>query len=878
MPAQAKSSSSRTRFAAEAERHEQPHRAARQRVAYDLNSPVNASFSNRVKTTPAGEAAAKVWLAGPTGGAWRSWIRRNPNVGGGGGRNDGGDESRAGTRPFLRSMTRQMSTYLRKSNLIDSLIIGGGGKSKADMADFDVHAVADMARATADAQHLRPQTARWFLVSPYGRHVAVWDAFTSFVLLCISIFTPFEVAFLQAATSPLDPLFLIARFVDLIFLVDMGLQFVLMIPKEGGNGKLETEWGTIAAAYLHPFRGWFLLDAFALAASSFDFVPLAQRSQQNSELSAFRAVRILRLVKLARLLKASQRLKEWSVKVAMPRSTLTILSCWVECLFVMHWFSCVLGLLAGLPDSPLDSWLATHGFCTPREELDSYVSGALVRGYECVPIGSRYMQCFWWSAGMLMGAPISLSPNKGPYARHFSGDEDSGQVDNLTLFTTTEQVFVIVLKTITAFEWVTVLARFVQVYNNLDPDTRDFRAGWDALNRFINYFKVAETDALELRRYYIERSEMAKAKSRKRVMNDFSPHLAEKFVWKLNKGWLMRVPCFSLVVDRLLQRPDSGMERYLVKVALAMQPEVYVPTERPPALRLYIVTSGVALHRGRKKAQGDSWGAEDVLMKGRSAEKCFRALAVTYLHTLWIGVETFEALAGSHREAFSLTKLWAVIHAAGDMLLQELRAEKGSRTPVTIGNREGEVPPADLERKINRGALRVVFKRSAHGQRELNSDGKPLYTFKHRCIDLDASGYELTREAGADGMRPVYRLRPVEKKALAFLAGEGRRPSTATTPLAAAGGASPTVTCPSRPTSPSSFLSRVKSKEVATNDSATALSSQLSTLTSRFQKHAESHQAMALDLAALAANVEAFARRSAPAQKVLSPGASSLSA
>ena len=44
-------------------------------------------------------------------------------------------------------------------------------------------------------------------------------------------------------------------------------------------------------------------------------------------------------------------------------------------------------------------------------------------------------------------------------------------------------------------------------------------------------------------------------------MNEFSPQLAEKFVWKLNKDWLMRVPCFSLVVERLLQRPESGMER-----------------------------------------------------------------------------------------------------------------------------------------------------------------------------------------------------------------------------------------------------------------------------------------------------------------------------
>ena len=34
-------------------------------------------------------------------------------------------------------------------------------------------------------------------------------------------------------------------------------------------------------------------------------------------------------------------------------------------------------------------------------------------------------------------------------------------------------------------------------------------------------------------------------------MNDFSPYLAEKFVWKFNKDWLVKVPCFALITERL---------------------------------------------------------------------------------------------------------------------------------------------------------------------------------------------------------------------------------------------------------------------------------------------------------------------------------------
>ena len=35
------------------------------------------------------------------------------------------------------------------------------------------------------------------------------------------------------------------------------------------------------------------------------------------------------------------------------------------------------------------------------------------------------------------------------------------------------------------------------MYNNLDPDTKAFNSGWDALNRFVKYFNVNTADARE---------------------------------------------------------------------------------------------------------------------------------------------------------------------------------------------------------------------------------------------------------------------------------------------------------------------------------------------------------------------------------------------
>ena len=51
--------------------------------------------------------------------------------------------------------------------------------------------------------------------------------------------TPFEISFLAGATSFLDPLFLLNRVVDLLFLFDMGVQFMLAYPSTSAALELD---------------------------------------------------------------------------------------------------------------------------------------------------------------------------------------------------------------------------------------------------------------------------------------------------------------------------------------------------------------------------------------------------------------------------------------------------------------------------------------------------------------------------------------------------------------------------------------------------------------------------------------------------------------
>ena len=239
----------------------------------------------------------------------------------------------------------------------------------------------------------------------------------------------------------------------------------------------------------------------------------------------------------------------------------------------------------------------------------------------------------------------------------------------------------------------------------------------------------------------------------------------------------MKVPCFSLVVERLISKPQSGMERFLVKVALAMQPAVFVPTERPPAQRLYIVTAGVALFRGKKLKRGDSWGAEDVLLRSRSLGKSHRAVATTYLHALWVGASTFDELreyGHEFREAYMLVKLWATIYATGEAMVEGYRRNQKVKQ-ITIGDGPKQVSVAVLEQKINAGSAKVIALKSESGEQLVNAEGRDLFVFKYPTVNLD--GWEIVKEllpaSDPSGKPFVYRVQPSAAKRYATAATDG---------------------------------------------------------------------------------------------------------
>ena len=144
----------------------------------------------------------------------------------------------------------------------------------------------------------------WFLINPSAsRWLKYWDGVVGIALIFTAIVTPCEVALLE---SQFDVLFLVNRSIDAAFVLDILLQFVLMVPQQDGGllehatgGLIISPW-LIARRYL---RGWFAIDLASVVVSAFDIVAVFGDLGAGSsvgKLKLLRVLRALRLIKVAR--------------------------------------------------------------------------------------------------------------------------------------------------------------------------------------------------------------------------------------------------------------------------------------------------------------------------------------------------------------------------------------------------------------------------------------------------------------------------------------------------------------------------------------------------------------------------------------------------
>ena len=151
-----------------------------------------------------------------------------------------------------------------------------------------------------------------------------------------------------SASGCVDVWFVINRLLDIVFLIDMALQFCVVYQQASDRAAdKDAMWVTERRKIVrHYLLGWFPLDVLSIAPSVFDIIPIVEAAQQaaacgtsnvSEKLSGFRVIRAMRLIKLVRLVRASRLLSRWQARIGLSHSAITSLRIFTLVLVSAHW-------------------------------------------------------------------------------------------------------------------------------------------------------------------------------------------------------------------------------------------------------------------------------------------------------------------------------------------------------------------------------------------------------------------------------------------------------------------------------------------------------------------------------------------------------------
>lgn len=520
---------------------------------------------------------------------------------------------------------------------------------------------------------------------PHSRWVERWDLVMIFLLIFVSVVTPFEVGFV---TGGMHMLFYVNCVIDLFFVADMLMQFYLAFEEEGQAAvRLVTDLRRIRMRYL---RGWFIIDFISIipfdAISQVMVVMDRQDKPEressgpfSSQMRVVRLIRVARLLKLARLFRCSRIYARVSAKIDVLFIKLEVVK-WSFCLvFMSHLFACMMALLGDISASEFgSSW-----YCAAVEN----------KGRECENnMWYEYSLALYWSVMTITSIGY--------------GD--------IVPMTHLEVIGVTIMMLSGSFLWAHIVGSFCAVVSALDTEKMAYQQRMDSVLTMSKDRFLPRDLRVRLRHFFQQSRRMHRMSSQGQIMSFLSPALQGEVALAVTLKYLQKMSWLTNAEHVFLQTLAKSLELHFFSPREIILPgefgqqgaagedvqhsagrrgrysrrPVNVGAEaspgeitRRPALTqvknaappLTIMERGIAA-RGIVLSAGSVWHDDSILIRVPSLRDPLKASSLTFCSVYTITRSDFLATLDSgnypqaahhlRRASFIMTFMRAVIHAA----------------------------------------------------------------------------------------------------------------------------------------------------------------------------------------------------------------------
>ena len=147
-------------------------------------------------------------------------------------------------------------------------------------------------------------------------------------------------------------LFLINRFVDIVFFIDIFVNMRLPY-RDHRTGILVLDRKLIVARYL---KSWFIIDLLSVLPFEFIALTVQGTTADIGKLQILRFIRLAKLLKLLRVFRASRKLEQAKLASGLRYTTLEMLKVALITVFFTHWIACGYRLVTDHSPTEPNGW------------------------------------------------------------------------------------------------------------------------------------------------------------------------------------------------------------------------------------------------------------------------------------------------------------------------------------------------------------------------------------------------------------------------------------------------------------------------------------------------------------------------------------------